>query len=300
MTPTLRMGRISYLNVLPIYHPLEAGIVPHDYELVSAPPALLNEMMQRGELHVSSCSCFEYARSPERYYLVEDLSIGSRGPVMSVLLLSRCPLQDLQGQEICISGESHTSVALLRLLMQDRYGIDVTYRNGRVTAALRSDTPPVAFLAIGDEALQLRDHPDYPHRLDLAEAWRDWTGLPFIFGLWVISRQAADEGLFPSDPGALLRAGRDWGLTHMDVILDLTGHGCPLSREELRRYYRDGLVFSLGEEEKRGLGHFYEKLAAAGMIAAAPPLRFYRHTDRQAIPDGSCPQGEPRDQKTTS
>ena len=65
MTAPLRMGRISYLNVLPIYHPLEAGIIPHDYELVSGPPALLNEMMGRGELQVSSCSCFEYARRPE-------------------------------------------------------------------------------------------------------------------------------------------------------------------------------------------------------------------------------------------
>lgn len=60
----LRMGRISYLNVLPVYHPLEAGILPHDFELVSGPPALLNDMMSRGELHVSSCSCFEYARRP--------------------------------------------------------------------------------------------------------------------------------------------------------------------------------------------------------------------------------------------
>jgi len=273
---TLRMGRISYLNVLPIYHPLEAGILPHDFELVSAPPALLNEMMQRGELHVSSCSCFEYARSPERYYLVEDLAIGSHGPVMSVLLLSRLPLDRLDGHEICISGESHTSVALLRLLMRDHYGLNVTYKSGRVSAALRSSSPPTAFLAIGDEALHLRNHPDYPYRLDMAEAWRDWTGLPFIFGLWVVSRKAADAGLFHADPGALLRQGRDWGLAHMDVILDLTGHGCPLSREELRCYYRDGLVYSLGKEELRGLEHFYQKLAAAGMIPAAPPLEFYR------------------------
>ena len=203
----LRMGRISYLNVLPVYHPLEAGILPHDFELVSGPPALLNEMMSRGELHVSSCSCFEYARRPERYYLVGDLSIGSRGPVMSVLLLSRLPVEELGGHEILISGESHTSVALLRLLMRDRYKLDVRFSTGPVTPALRSDNPPTAFLAIGDEALRLRNHPDYPYRLDLAEAWRDWTGLPFIFGLWVVSREAAEQGLFSSDPGALLRRG---------------------------------------------------------------------------------------------
>lgn len=272
----LRMGRISYLNVLPIYHPLEAGILPHDYELVSGPPALLNDMMARGELHVSSCSCFEYARRPERYYLVRDLSIGSRGPVMSVLLLSRVPVEELGGRELLISGESHTSVALLRLLMRDRYRQRVGYVTGQVSAALRSATPPVAFLAIGDEALRLRRHPEYPYRVDLAEAWREWTGLPFIFGLWVVSRDAADRGLFRSDPGELLRRGRDWGLAHMDVILDLTGHGCPLSREDLARYYREGLVFSLGEEELRGLRLFYEKLAGAGLIAAVPRLRFFK------------------------
>lgn len=270
------MGRIGYLNVLPIYHPLEAGIIPHDFELVSGPPALLNTMMARGELHVSSCSCFEYACRPERYQLVEDLSIGSRGPVMSVLLLSRVPFEKLDGREILISGETHTSVALLRLLMRDRLGLNVSYATGQVTPALRGENPPIAFLAIGDEALRLRKHPEYPYRMDMAEAWRDWTGLPFIFGLWVVSRAAAEAGLFSSDPGALLRRGRDWGLEHMDVILDLTAHGCPLSREELAFYYSKGLVYSLGEEEQRGLRLFYQKLAEADMIPAAPQLDFFR------------------------
>lgn len=272
----LRLGRIGYLNVLPIYHPLEAGILPHDFELVSGPPALLNTMMARGELHVSSNSCFEYARNPEQYYLVEDLSIGSHGPVMSVLLLSTVPVAKLDGKTILISAETHTSVALLRLLVEQRYGIDVTFETGSVTASLNTDTPPIAFLAIGDEALRLRNHPAYPHRVDLAEAWRDWTGLPFIFGVWVVSRSAADSGLFTSDPGALLRRARDWGLRHMDTILDLTLYGCPLTREELRIYYRDGLVYGLRGRELEGLQLFYEKLAAARMIPAMPELEFYQ------------------------
>ena len=123
----LRMGRIGYLNVLPIYHPLEAGIIPHDFEIISGPPAVLNNMMARGELHISSNSCFEYAMRPERYHLVEDLSIGSHGNVMSVLLMSRRPVGQLGGQTILISGETHTSVALLRLLMKDHYRCDVNY-----------------------------------------------------------------------------------------------------------------------------------------------------------------------------
>lgn len=273
----LRMGRIGFLNVLPIYHPLEAGILPHDYEIVAGPPAILNNMMARGELHVSSCSCFEYGARPERYYLIDDLSIGSHGSVMSVLLLSRRPVEELDGETILISGETHTSVALLKLLMLDRYRLNVRFETGPVTPALRGTTPPTAFLAIGDEALRLRSHPDYPFRVDLADAWRDWTGLPFIFGLWVVSRQAAEAGLFTpeNDPGVLMRAGRDWGLRHMDVILDLTGHGCPLNRDELITYYSKGLTYSLGTEEQRGLMLFYEKLAGHGMIPRVPELAFF-------------------------
>ena len=91
-----------------------------------------------------------------------------------------------------------------------------------------------------------------------------------------MSRAAAEAGLFHDDPGALLRRGRDWGLEHMDVILDLTAHGCPLSREELDFYYRKGLVYSLGKEELQGLRLFYNKLAQAGLIPAVPPLEFFR------------------------
>lgn len=275
MSQQPRLGRINFLNVLPIYHPLEAGILPCDFELVSGPPALLNDMMAAGELHISSCSCIEYARHPERYYLVRDLSIGSDGPVMSVLLLSRRPFSRLQNSEILISGESHTSVALLRFMLSEYYGIKPVFRTGHVTSELRSALQPEAFLAIGDEALRLRNHPDYPYQMDLAEEWRRQTGLPFVFGLWVISADAVAQGLFKSDPGEILRAGRDWGLAHMEVILDLTGHGCPLGREELREYYEKGLFFNLGANALAGLETFYERLAQKGVIARKPALRFY-------------------------
>lgn len=274
MKTPLRMGRISFLNVLPIYYPLEADIIPHNFELVSGPPALLNEMMAQGQLHASSCSCIEYARHPERYYLVSDLSIGSKGPVMSVLLLSRKPIEELSGEEILISGESHTSVALLKLLLRERYNINASFRTGHVSNELRS-SPPTAFLAIGDEALRLRNHMDYPYLHDLAEEWRNWTGLPFIFGLWVISAAAVDSKMFQTDPGQILRDGRDWGLANMEIILDLTEKGCPLKREELRDYYNKGLFYTLGESEQKGLLAFYKLLHSAALINRIPELRFY-------------------------
>lgn len=270
----LRLGRIGYLNVLPIYHPLETGIIPHEYELVAGPPAVLNNMMARGDLHVSANSSVEYAHRWQSYLLVPDLAIGSRGPVQSVLLLSRRPVEDLADQPVLVSAETHTSAALLRLLFRDYYKFPVRYEVGSATGRIAAGNPPEAFLAIGDEALRLRNHPEFPYRLDLGEAWRQWTGLPFVFGVWVVSRAAAAAGCFASDPCDLLQRARNWGERHMDVILDLTLQGCPLSREELRQYYH-GLVFHMGFPEMEGLRLFYHRLAEAGEIPAAPELEFF-------------------------
>lgn len=270
----LRLGRIGYLNVLPIYHPLESGVIAHEYEIISGPPAVLNNMMAHGELHVSATSSIEYGRRPDQYLLVPDMAIGSRGPVMSVLLLSRRPVEDLANQTVLVSAETHTSAALLRLLFKEYYRFPVRYETGSATGRIAEGNAPEAFLAIGDEALRLRNHPDYPHRLDLGEAWRQWTGLPFIFGVWVVSRQAAANNCFHADPTALLQRARDWGELHMDTILDLTLQGCPLSRDELRDYYR-GLVFHMGYAEMEGMRHFYERLAASGELDRAPKLQFY-------------------------
>jgi chorismate dehydratase len=162
---------------------------------------------------------------------------------------------------------------LLKLLLA-RQGVKARFENGLVSARIRDSNPPAAFLAIGDEALRLRAHPDYPQRLDLGEAWRAWTGLPFVFGLWFVSRKAVEHKVFTCDPAALLQAGRDWGLANMDAILELTRHGCPLDREELRRYYA-GLVYRMREKELEGLRLFYVRLHEAGLLEAVPTLEFF-------------------------
>jgi chorismate dehydratase len=281
-TPKPRMGRMGYLNVLPIYHALESGEIPHPYELVYGPPAELNRRMAAGEMLAASTSCVEYARRPERYLLLPNLAIGSNGPVQSVLLLSRRPIESLSDERILVSAETHTSAALLRLLLIQRYGLkNIRYVTGSATEMAASGNPPSAFLAIGDEALRLRRHPLYPCRLDLGDAWTSWTGLPFIFGVWVADRRAfaGKAGADPvrdaaSNPGVLLSAGRDWGLSHMDAILDIAVQNYPnMTRQEHADYFA-GLCYSLGEQEQAGLRLFWEKLERAGDIPRAPAMDF--------------------------
>lgn len=280
----VRLGKIGYLNVLPIYYPLESGEVQRvgkrrnvlpPLDIMSGPPAELNEAMRNGELDVSATSCIEYARNPERYFLVPDLAIGSRGHVQSVLLLSRVPVAQLQGSDLLVSSQTHTSAALMKLFLHTRLGVRPDYATGSITERLERGDFPEAFLAIGDEALRLRNHPEYPHRWDLGSAWLDWTGLPFIFGVWVVSREAAKKR--PEEVRAVCRAlvaAKILSAARPQAVAALAAQSGFLDEAAMRSYF-DGLVFDLGERQRQGLRVFYAKLAEQGFIDAAPELEFF-------------------------
>ena len=269
----LTLGRIAFINVMPVYYALEQGKLAHPFHLVYASPAELNVQMQEGHLAISSCSCMEYARRWERYALARDLCIASNGPVQSVLLLSKKPLSELAGSTLLTSGQSHTSVVLTKLLFQERYQIPVNYQTGNVRAAIDSGSAPEAVLTIGDEALSLRAHPQYPYVTDLATAWREWTGLPFVFALWIVNPALLDASM--GDPTEYIRESHDWGLAHLEHCLPSVEAQSSLTHEELCFYYREALKFRLGERELQGLTLFYHKCVLANLLSEEPELRFF-------------------------
>jgi chorismate dehydratase len=270
---TVRIGRIGYLNVLPIYHPIESGIIGQGYSIVSGPPSALNRLMDAGQLDISAASSIEYARHPGKYYLVPDIAIGSRGPVQSVLLLSRCPVAELHGQTIVVSAQTHTSAALLRVLLAE-WQIEPTFVTSDATAMLSSGDRPRAILCIGDEALNLRFHPDYPVRTDLGEAWRALTGLPFIFGVWIVQRASLERNgpAIRRACAALIEAKR-WGEANIADMCALAAESSCLSQPEMCSYF-DGLVYDLGPEEIAGMTLFYQRLADNRIIDTVPALHF--------------------------
>ena len=271
----IRVGRIAFINVAPIYYALENGRLNHPFELVADIPAHLNDLMRDGLLEISACSCLEYARRFRQYYLAKDLCIASNGPVMSVLLLAKRPLSELNGAEILLSGQSHTSVLLTRLLLEERYHVQATYTNGSVSQALTDGHEPLACLTIGDEALKLRNHPSYPYVFDLALEWREWTNLPFVFAVWVISRKACALGLIQEDPGLYLRQSLDYGLAHLDEVIASVAKKTPLSPAELDIYYQEALNFRLTHDQLQGLELFYQKITQHGWLQELPEIHFF-------------------------
>ncbi|MFW6325871.1 MAG: menaquinone biosynthetic enzyme MqnA/MqnD family protein [Desulfovermiculus sp.] len=270
----VRMGKISYLNVLPIYYALDHGYVAHDFVFTSGSPADLNARMNAGELDMSAASSIEYGRHFEDYLLLPHLAIGSQGPVQSVLLLSQVPLSALQGRTVLISSQTHTSAALLRLLVREKLGLQVKYQTGDITARLQAKDPPIAFLAIGDEALRLRRHTDFPYRLDLGQAWLEWTGLPFIFGVWIARKSQGAEGDEKLVHGCRqLLASKAWGGERISFFARLVSEQGILDYQSLVSYFQ-GLVYDFGPREQAGLELFYHKLYACGELQHRPKLCF--------------------------
>lgn len=274
-TAQLKLGKIGYLNVLPVYYALESGAIPHPFRIISGVPAHLNRLMAAGELDLSVVSSIEYARHPERYYILPDLSISCRGAVKSVLLFSRVPLDELDGREVLVSAQSHTSIALLKILCAFHLRLRVVCTPANCSQVLAQGDPPRAFLAIGDEALRLQRSGLYPHRLDLGEVWHAWTGLPFVFALWVMQRQTFERGNDSLQRAVeTLWAAKHWGAAQSRIICEEAVKTGLLSYSELTEYYR-GLNFDLNLRQQEGLRRFYSYLAETGEIGSVPRLDIY-------------------------
>ena len=273
----MRVGRIPYINCYPVYAAIDRGLVPLDGTLVDGVPSALNRRMQEGTLDVSVVSAVEYARDSRRYLLLPDLAISCDGPVRSVLLFSRRPAKELGGARLVVSRSSMTSVALLELLFEQRWRCRPSFEPGDAELAdLRSAREEVhdARLVIGDAALFLRAGPrraardgaeprEYPYVYDLGEEWKRWTGLPFVFAVWVAQRSAPAARALRVH--ADLVASRDWGLAHLDVLArqaaGYTGFDTAVCAE-----YLAGLDYGLSYGHLAGLTEFFRRLVAAGRV----------------------------------
>ena len=264
----MRLGRIAYINCAPVYGAIDRGIVrlPEGGELVTGTPAELNDLLVAGELDLSVISAIEYARHAKQLVLLPELAISCDGPVRSVALFSKQPVGRLDGRTVLLSASSRTSVALLELLCREVWRIKPKLAEARAEAqdldALAA-LPHEAVLVIGDAALALAARGTYPHRYDLGEEWKRWTGLPFVFAVWA-ARRTAEPGAVRRGHEALL-ASRAWGLSHLDDLADAAARatGVPLTA---CREYLGGLDYALTYKHLAGLTDFFRRLAAQGIV----------------------------------
>ena len=262
----MRIGRIPYINCYPVYGAIDRGVVSLDAELVDGVPTDLNRRMSTGELDISVVSAVEYARDSARYLLLPDLAISCDGPVRSVMLFSRRPAGELGSRKVLVSRSSMTSVALLELLFENVWHTSPRFVPGdaEVRDIIESDDEATdARLVIGDAALVLGNSQRYPYVYDLGAMWKEWTGQPFVFAVWVAQRSTNVRQALNAHAGLI--ASRDWGLAHLSELADQAHTATGVSREICQEYL-SGLDYGLSYPHLAGLTEFYRRLVERGRI----------------------------------
>ncbi len=248
----LRIGCVKYLNARPLIYGWP-GPVDFDH------PSSLCQKLARGDLDVALVSSIEYLRRPQ-CHLVEGVSVAAFGPVHSVIVAH--PGGILSAEEIEFDPASETSAALLRCLLADRQSRHRLVGNGGLESRQIPSSAARPRLLIGDQAIRFRElHPDLPIS-DLAEVWKEVTGLPFVFALWLIRPEVADS----AGIAGKLRRLRDENLLRLDEICDRETE-CP--PEFCRNYFRINLRFGFDAYEKAGLLEFHRRCLTCGLDVAS-------------------------------
>lgn len=273
MPERVRVGVVSYLNAMPLCYRL--GELAPEAELVVEVPSRLADRLAASALEVALIPSIEYFRGAHLgYEVLPGFAIAARGAVRSVKLFSRVPLSEVR--RLALDAGSRTSQALARIWLDRRHGVKPeTVELLPMGVPIEESTADAALL-IGDRSMAVSPE-NYHTVVDLGQAWNEWTGLPFVFALWVV-RAGADLGRLPE---ALHRSRRE-GLAHAGEIAAEQGPRLGLEVATCYDYLTRALSYDLGDPELAGLKRFAQLAAEMGLAPGGVDVVFHRGRDLAA------------------
>lgn len=267
MATPIRVGAVSYLNAKPLYYGLDEFAA--DARLSMDVPSRLAEKLKAGALDLALIPSVEYLRgAADGYEILPGFAIAAKGPVRSVKLFCRVPVERIE--RLALDAGSRTSQALARIWLDAKHGVRPRRIEELPLGVPVLESTADAILLIGDRAMGVPDAL-FDRVVDLAEAWRELTGLPFVFALWVV-RAGVDLGEIPER----LAQCRASGLAHADELARRHGPGLGLDFATCYDYLTRVLSYDLGEPEIAGLRRFAEMAAGLGLAPEGVNLVFHR------------------------
>lgn len=256
----LRVGGVSFLNSKPLIWGLDQM---SEIELRLDVPSHLIEYLRSGACDMALLPVIDYQRLPG-LVVVPSGGIGCEGPTLTVRIFSRRPIEEIQLMRC--DTDSHTSVALARIILAELYDIRPEFVD--LNAGTPADSQAV--LLIGDKVI-CEEPQGYEHQLDLGEAWHRLTGLPFVFAVWT-ARDSIDLGELPAQ---LIHARRS-GMQHIEQIINrfAVPRGWPV--EIARTYLTETLKFEIGPRQLQAIAQFHQLAHKHGVLGGPiVPLRVY-------------------------
>lgn len=257
-----RVGHIQFLNCMPLYWGLARTGTLLDLDLTKDTPEKLSEQLVRGELDIAPITLVEFLRAADDLVAFPDLAVGCDGPVMSCVIVSQKPLDQLDGARVALGSTSRTSVRLAQLLLAEKIGVQPDYYTCPPDLGVMMQEADAAVL-IGDAALRanLHDGPRLGLEVhDLGQMWKDWTGLPFVFAVWATRREYLErEPLVVQKVHEAFLASRDLSLEEVAKVAEQAARWETFDEPVLERYFTT-LDFRFGPAQLGGVTEFARRV----------------------------------------
>ncbi|MFE2736038.1 menaquinone biosynthetic enzyme MqnA/MqnD family protein [Streptomyces sp. NPDC056721] len=265
-----RVGHIQFLNCMPLYWGLARTGTLLDLELTKDTPEKLSESLVQGDLDIAPITLVEFLKAADQLVAFPDLAVGCDGPVMSCVIVSQVPLDQLDGRRVALGSTSRTSVRLAQLLLADRFGVRPDYYTCPPDLGLMMQDADAAVL-IGDAALRanLHDAPRLGLQVhDLGALWKEWTGLPFVFAVWAARKDYAErEPLITRKVHEAFLASRDVSLEEVTKVAEQASRWEVFDEQVLERYFTT-LDFRFGARQLEGVTEFARRVGPTTGFAA--------------------------------
>ncbi|MGM0643218.1 MAG: menaquinone biosynthetic enzyme MqnA/MqnD family protein [Thermodesulfobacteriota bacterium] len=272
----LKMGKINYINAFPVYYGIDQdeNLLPDWIDLIAEPPSDLNRRLVKGEIQISPISSAFYGMHHEELLLLPDLSISCHGKVMSVVLMSRYPIEDLDGKTVILTQESETSAAFVKMILLER-DIHPVFETRRVKKLPDVKNSADAVLVIGDTALKEPWESVFDFRIDLGDMWYEMTGMPFVFAVWAVRRTFAQKKpeIVNKVIDLLLESKRQ-GDGHMNQIIRRGADTLGLKESYIKEYY-DCLFCDFDIRKIEALECFFRFLHTQGIFEEEVKAGFF-------------------------
>jgi len=228
----IRIGAVSYLNTKPLLYGLEHGQMSNEVELVLDYPANLVRLLQSNQIDIGLIPVGALPSLGD-YHIISDYCIGTEGEVASVAVFSEVPMEEID--TVLLDYQSRTSVMLCKILFEKHWKKKVQFIDAKDESYIDNIHGNVAGLVIGDRALKIRDK--FKFKFDLGLAWKEMTGLPFVFAVWVRKKEISGEFI------PLFNEANGMGLSKINLIIDYNNE----SIYPMDMYFRKNISYRLTE-----------------------------------------------------
>ena len=237
----IKISAVSYANTYPFLYGIDQKLKSLNIELSMDVPAVCAEKLINREVDLGLIPVAKLSEVSEAH-IISNYCIGAVGNVKTVLLMSKCPLDEITS--VFLDSESRTSVNLVKVLAKKYWKKNWEWQNA--PSIFPESKKHKSIVLIGDKTYNYRK--EYPYIYDLSQAWYDFSGKPFVFAAWVANRKLSKD--FIDDFNQAL----SYGLQNIDTAINVYAN--VNQREELKDYLTNYISYELDNEKKEGMELF--------------------------------------------